>query len=124
MRLLSKAAVHISSSTISVAFSERLTADHASAGQHFVAAPVFGRPDVAAAGELSVIATGSKEAIEATKSLLAAIGKRTFMISEAPKAANLVELSGNFLIASVIESVGEATALVSSLAGYPNPHQR
>jgi 3-hydroxyisobutyrate dehydrogenase-like beta-hydroxyacid dehydrogenase len=81
MRLLSKAAVHISSSTISVALSERLTADHASAGQHFVAAPVFGRPDVAPAGELSVIAAGSKEAIEATKSLLAAIGKRTFIIS-------------------------------------------
>lgn len=110
---LRKGAAHISSSTIGVVLSERLTADHASAGQHFVAAPVFGRPDVAAAGELCVIAGGSKEAVKDVTPLLDAIGKRTFIVSDTPKAANLVKLSGNFLIASVIESLGEAVALVS-----------
>jgi len=110
---LRKGATHVSSSTISVVLSERLTADHASAGRHFVAAPVFGRPDVAAAGELSVIAGGSKEVIAEVTPVLDAIGKRTFVVSETPKAANLVKLSGNFLIASVIESLGEAMALVA-----------
>jgi 3-hydroxyisobutyrate dehydrogenase-like beta-hydroxyacid dehydrogenase len=110
---LRKGAAHISSSTVSVALAERLTADHASAGRHFVSAPVFGRPDVAAAGELSVIAGGTREAIKDVTPVLDAIGKRTFIVSDTPKAANLVKLSGNFLIASVIESLGEAMALVA-----------
>jgi 3-hydroxyisobutyrate dehydrogenase-like beta-hydroxyacid dehydrogenase len=109
---LHKGAAHISSSTISVALSERLTADHTGAGQRFIAAPVFGRPDVAAAGELAVVAAGSKEAIADVTPVLNAIGRRTFVIADEPKAANLVKLSGNFLIASVIESLGEAIALV------------
>jgi 3-hydroxyisobutyrate dehydrogenase-like beta-hydroxyacid dehydrogenase len=106
-------AIHISSSTISVALSEKLEAAHANAGQRFVAAPVFGRPDVAAVGELFVIAAGEVAAIEAATPLFDAVGKKTFVVSDAPKAANLVKLSGNFLIASVIESLGEAMALVS-----------
>jgi 3-hydroxyisobutyrate dehydrogenase-like beta-hydroxyacid dehydrogenase len=110
---LAQGAIHMSSSTISVALSERLAADHASVGQRFVAAPVFGRPDVAAAGELFVVTAGSHEALEAVAPLFDAIGKRTFVVSETPKAANLVKLSGNFLLASVIESLGEAMALVA-----------
>lgn len=109
---LRKGAIHISSSTISVALCERLGADHAAAGQRFVAAPVFGRPDVAAAGELTVVAGGAQDAIGAVSPLLDAIGRRTFIMSDQPKAASLVKLSGNFLIASVIEALGEAIALV------------
>jgi 3-hydroxyisobutyrate dehydrogenase-like beta-hydroxyacid dehydrogenase len=109
---LRKGAVHISSSTISVALSERLTADHGAAGQRFIAAPVFGRPDVAAAGELAVVAAGSNDTIVEVTPVLDAIGRRTFVIADQPKAASLVKLSGNFLIASVIESLGEAIALV------------
>ena len=109
---LREGAVHISSSTVSVALSERLSVDHAAAGQRFVAAPVFGRPDVAAAGELAVVAGGGKEVIADVMPLLDAVGRRTFVISDQPKSANLVKLSGNFLIASVIEALGEAMALV------------
>lgn len=109
---LGKGAVHISTSTISVAMSERLTSEHAVAGQRFVAAPVFGRPEAAAAAKLFVAAAGSPDAIEAVTPLFDAIGQRTFVLGEEPKAANLVKLSGNFLIASVIESLGEAMALV------------
>jgi 3-hydroxyisobutyrate dehydrogenase-like beta-hydroxyacid dehydrogenase len=105
-------ATHISSSTISVALSERMAAAHAKAGQRFIAAPVFGRPDMAALGKLFVIAAGAPDAIEAATALFDAIGQKTFVISETPQAANLVKLSGNFLIASVIESLGEAIALV------------
>jgi 3-hydroxyisobutyrate dehydrogenase-like beta-hydroxyacid dehydrogenase len=103
---------HISSSTISVALSEALATAHAKAGQRFVAAPVFGRPDVAAAGQLFVLAAGSADALAAATPLFDAIGQKTFVVSETPKAANLVKLSGNFLIAVVIESLGEAMALV------------
>ncbi|MGY3609631.1 MULTISPECIES: NAD(P)-dependent oxidoreductase [unclassified Bradyrhizobium] len=105
--------IHVSSSTISVALSERLAADHANAGHRFVAAPVFGRPDVAAAGDLSVVIGGDKGTIQELASVFDAIGNKTFVISDKPKAANLVKLSGNFLIASVIESLGEAVALVA-----------
>jgi 3-hydroxyisobutyrate dehydrogenase-like beta-hydroxyacid dehydrogenase len=105
-------AIHISSSTISVALSERLEAAHAKAGQLFVAAPVIGRPDAAAAGQLFVVAAGAPDAVKAAASLFDAIGQKTFVVSERPKAGNLVKLSCNFLIASVIESVGEAMALI------------
>ena len=110
---LSRGAIHISSSTISVNLSERLAVDHAAVGQRFIAAPVFGRPDVAAAGKLYVITAGEPDAIAAAGNLFNAIGQQIFNGSETRKAANLVKLSGNFLIASVIESVGEALALVS-----------
>ena len=106
-------AMHISSSTISVALSEKLTQEHARAGQHFVSAPVFGRPDAAAAGKLFIVAAGEPAAVKTATPLFEAMGQKTFVLSETPKAANLVKLSGNFLIASVIEALGEAMALVA-----------
>ncbi|MBO0751532.1 MAG: NAD(P)-dependent oxidoreductase [Bradyrhizobiaceae bacterium] len=109
---LARGALHISSSTISVALGERLTQAHARAGQRFVSAPVFGRPEVAAAGQLFVVAAGPPDAVGAARPLLDAMGQRTFVVSATAKAANLVKLSGNFLIAAVIESLGEAMALV------------
>jgi 3-hydroxyisobutyrate dehydrogenase-like beta-hydroxyacid dehydrogenase len=112
MANLAAGALHISCSTISTAFADRLAQEHARAGQRFVSAPVFGRPEAAAAGLLFVVAAGLAEAISAAQPLLDAIGQRTFVVSETPKAANLVKLSGNFLIAAVIESLGEAMALV------------
>jgi len=110
---LKKSAIHISSSTISVALSKRLAADHARAGQRYVAAPVFGRPEAAEAANLFVVAAGEPDALRSVAPLFDAIGQRTFPVSDAAEAANLVKLSGNFLIASVIESLGEAMALVS-----------
>ena len=109
---LAAGAIHISSSTISVALSERLAEAHARAGQRFVAAPVFGRPDAAAAGKLYVVVAGEPAAVKAATPLFEAVGQQTFVLSETPKAANLAKLSGNFLIASMIESLGEALALV------------
>ncbi|MGO9392745.1 NAD(P)-dependent oxidoreductase, partial [Rhodoblastus sp.] len=105
-------AIHVSSSTISVALSDKLEKAHAKAGQHYIAAPVFGRPDVAAAGQLFIVAAGEKAAVETAAPLLDAMGQKTFVVSSSAKAANLVKLSGNFLIASVIESLGEAMALI------------
>ncbi len=73
---------------------------------------MFGRPEVAAQGNLFVVAAGDPEAVKAATPVFDAIGQRTFVVSETPKSANLVKLSGNFLIAVVIESLGEAMALV------------
>jgi 3-hydroxyisobutyrate dehydrogenase-like beta-hydroxyacid dehydrogenase len=110
---LTRGAIHISSSTISVALSERLDGAHARAGQRFVAAPVFGRPDAAAAAKLFIVAAGAPDAIASAAPVLETIGQRTFVLGEKPPTANLVKLSGNFLIASVIEAIGEAMALVA-----------
>lgn len=105
--------LHVSCGTISVALSRRLAEAHSGARQHFVAAPVFGRPDAAAAAKLFVVTAGRTDSVGLAMPLLNAIGQKVFVIAEAPDAANLVKLSGNFLIASVIESLGEALALVT-----------
>lgn len=110
---LRKGALHISCSTISVGLAERLTAAHAAAGQRFVSAPVFGRPDAAAAAKLAIAAAGPAAALAIAQPLFDAMGQKTFVLGETPSSANLVKLSGNFLIATVIESLGEAIALVT-----------
>src|SRR5437899_2117386 len=109
---LGKGAIHISMSTISVALSERLAAAHANAGQRFVAAPVFGRPEAAAAAKLFICAGGAPGAVDVCMPLFQAMGQSTFRIGDKPQHANLVKLSGNFLLATEIESLGEAMALV------------
>ncbi|TLY64247.1 MAG: NAD(P)-dependent oxidoreductase [Gammaproteobacteria bacterium] len=86
---------------------------HAGAGQRFIAAPVFGRPEAAAAAKLFIVAAGEPAAVETCMPLFNALGQKTLPISPEPAAANLVKLSGNFLLASAIEALGEAIALVS-----------
>ena len=113
LRSMRTGAIHISMSTISVALSERLAAAHANAGQRFVAAPVFGRPEAAAAAKLFIVVAGPPDVVDACRPLLEAMGQKTFIVGEDPGAANLVKLSGNFLIASAIEALGEAMALVA-----------
>jgi 3-hydroxyisobutyrate dehydrogenase-like beta-hydroxyacid dehydrogenase len=109
---LGQGAIHISMSTISVALSKRLQAAHARAGQRYVSAPVFGRPDMAAAAKLFVVAAGEDAALQACQPLFDAIGQKTFPVGAEPSAANVVKIGGNFLIAAAIESLGEAIALV------------
>jgi len=110
--VLRDGAVHVSMSTISVALSERLATAHANARQRFVAAPVFGRPEAAVARKLFIVAAGAPDVVDACRPLFDAMGQQTFPVGDEPKTANLVKLSGNFLIASVIEALGEALALV------------
>lgn len=110
---LGRGALHVSTSTISVALSARLAAAHAAAGHRYVAAPVFGRPEAAAAAKLFIVAAGTAEAVAAAEPLFAAIGQRTFVFGESPEVANIIKLSGNFLLAAVIEGLAEAMALVA-----------
>jgi 3-hydroxyisobutyrate dehydrogenase-like beta-hydroxyacid dehydrogenase len=112
LEALPKGGIHISSSTISVALSARMAVDHAKRSQRYVAAPVFGRPEAALAATLSVVAAGAPDAVQASMPIFEAISQKTFVVSENPSDANIVKLSGNLLIASVIESLGEAMALV------------
>ena len=112
LEALPQGAIHVSSSTISIHLAERLTIAHRELGGRFLSAPVFGRPDVAAAGQLAVVVAGHADAADDAAPLLDAIGRMTSIVSETPAAANLVKLSGNFLLASVIESLGEAMALI------------
>jgi 3-hydroxyisobutyrate dehydrogenase-like beta-hydroxyacid dehydrogenase len=121
LQSLNKGAIHISCSTISVALSERLTDAHARASQRYIAAPVFGRPEAAAAAKLFVAAAGAADTLDACNPIFDAIGQKTFRFGDKPSSANLVKLSGNFLIVSVIESLSEAMALVSK--GGLDQHQ-
>jgi 3-hydroxyisobutyrate dehydrogenase-like beta-hydroxyacid dehydrogenase len=112
VRHLRRGATHISMSTISVALSKRLVGAHREAGHLYVSAPVFGRPEAAAAGKLFIAAAGPKDALAVCQPIFDALGQRTFRFGEEAPQANLIKLSGNFLIASVIESLSEAFALV------------
>src|SRR5262249_17461201 len=111
-------AIHVGTSTVSVALSERLAAAHGRAGQRYVAAPVFGRPQAAPAAQLFILApgapaAGAPDAVAACQPLFAAMGQKTFSVDERPHTANLIKLSGNFLLACAIEALGEAVALVA-----------
>jgi 3-hydroxyisobutyrate dehydrogenase-like beta-hydroxyacid dehydrogenase len=105
-------AVHISLSTISVALATRLAQAHARAGSVYVAAPVFGRPEAAAAAKLFVVAAGPAAALARCQPLFDAIGQRTFVVGDQPHTANVIKLAGNFMLAALVESLGEAFALV------------
>jgi 3-hydroxyisobutyrate dehydrogenase-like beta-hydroxyacid dehydrogenase len=112
LQALPAGAIHISMSTISVALSRRLAEAHRAKGQHYVAAPVFGRPEAALAKKLFVVAAGPAAQIDRSRPLLDAVGQKTFAVGDDAPAANMVKLAGNFLITAVIESLAEAFALV------------
>jgi 3-hydroxyisobutyrate dehydrogenase-like beta-hydroxyacid dehydrogenase len=104
-------ALHISMSTISVALSARLDEAHRQKKQTYVAAPVFGRPEAAAAARLFIVAAGQSAVLDRCQPLFSAMGQRTFIVGEKASNANLVKLTGNFMITTVIESLAEAFAL-------------
>ena len=108
--VLRKDAVHISSSTISTALARRLAAEHATRGQGYLSAPVFGRPEAAEGKKLLVVVAGKHGLVERCTPLFDAIGRQTFVIGAAPWQANALKLCGNFMIASMLEAFSEAFA--------------
>ena len=102
-------ALHIGHSTISLALADRLADTAGPSG--YVSAPVFGRPPAAAAGTLFVVAAGDDAALDRCQPLFEVIGQRVFRIGEKPSAANLVKLSGNFMIMAAVEAMAEAMTL-------------
>lgn len=111
LETMPQGAIHVSMATISVAFADELAGRHRAAGLSYVSAPVFGRPDVAAAGQLNVIAAGPSAALETLRPLFAAIGRRTWELGETASAANAVKIGGNMMIAMAIEAMAEGSAL-------------
>jgi 3-hydroxyisobutyrate dehydrogenase-like beta-hydroxyacid dehydrogenase len=107
---LPKDAMHISHSTISAALARRLASEHAARGQRYLSAPVFGRPEAAEAKKLVVVAAGAADTIEHARPLFDAIGRATFIAGAEPWQANVLKLCGNFMIASMLETFGEAFA--------------
>jgi 3-hydroxyisobutyrate dehydrogenase-like beta-hydroxyacid dehydrogenase len=106
------ATVHVNMATASVACAEELTALHRQRGVPYVAATVWGRPDMAAAAKLSIAVAGDAKAIDRIQPLLDAVGQRTTRVGDEPRTANVAKIAGNLLVASAIEAMGEAAALV------------
>ena len=114
MDALEPGALHIACSTITVALSERLTAEHARRGIDFVAAPVFGRPNVAAEGRLWIVAAGTDSAIARARPVLEPMSRGISIIGAEPPQATAVKLGGNFLISTMIQSLSEAFVFAES----------
>jgi 3-hydroxyisobutyrate dehydrogenase-like beta-hydroxyacid dehydrogenase len=106
--------IHISSATISVALADELTALQEKAGAPYLAAPVFGRPQAAAAAKLHVVAAGDPALIAKVQPLFDAIGQTTWIVGDRPSQANVVKICGNFMLASAIETLSEASALANA----------
>ena len=108
---MDKGSVHVNHATISVALAKELAEAHAARGLDYVAAPVFGRPDMAAAAKLNILVAGNAAAVERVRPLLEAMGSRLWPLGDAPERANVAKIAGNFMLAAAIESMAEATAL-------------
>lgn len=121
LEALPRGAVHVSSSTISVQLSDEMEQEHNAHAQKYISAPVFGRPEAAAAAKLFIVAAGEADIIKYCEPLLSVLGQRTFVLGDKPSMANVVKLSGNFLIATIVESFGEAIALIRKYG--VDPHQ-
>lgn len=117
---LAAGAIHIAMSTMSVALSRKLVVTHREKKQHFVSAPVFGRPDAAEAAKLVITAAGPADQLVRCEPLFAAMSQKTFIVGDDPPAANVVKVTGNFLITVVIESLGESFALIRKSGVDPN----
>lgn len=105
--------IHVNMATIAVAFADELAGLHAAKGVDYIAAPVMGRPNVAAAGKLNIIAAGSAQAIDTVQPLFDLIGTKTWHIGETPSSANVMKLAMNFMLVSAIEAMSEAAVLVT-----------
>jgi 3-hydroxyisobutyrate dehydrogenase-like beta-hydroxyacid dehydrogenase len=108
---LPRGAVCVNLSTVSVAAAQELSRLAAERGVGYLAAPVFGRPEVAAAAKLNIVVAGDAAAVERVRPVLEAIGERIWPVGAQPERANVVKLAGNFMIASALETMGEAAAL-------------
>jgi len=117
---LAEGAIHVVMGTHGVATVRALADAHEQAGQVLVAAPVLGRPDVAAAGKLGIVTAGPPEAVEFCQPLFEVIGRRTFDAGTAPEGATAVKLANNFLLGCAIEVMGEAYSLARSYDVEPS----
>ena len=119
VQALPKGAIHMVMGTHGVDVIRRIGASHAEAGQILVAAPVLGRPDVAAAGQLGIVVAGPSAAVDRCRPLLAAMGRRSFEAGTDPVAATSIKVTNNFVLGCAIEAMGEAFSLVRKYGVAP-----
>lgn len=100
-------ALHIACSTISVGLAEKLTEEHGRRGQQYVAAPVFGRPNVAAEGRLWIVAAGAEDAVAKARPVLEPLSRGITVIGSTPAQANALKVAGNFSISMMIQALSE-----------------
>ena len=117
---LARGTIHVSLSTLSVALSKQLTDEHAKRGQHFVAAPVFGRPHIAEAGKLWVVVGGAKAPVEKVRPLIQKFSRGITVVAETPWSAHAVKLGGNFLITAMIAALSETFVFAQAMAVEPS----
>lgn len=103
--------IHVNMATASVQCADRLTELHRICGIHYIAAPVFGRPEMAAERNLNIMAAGDPAAIDRVQPLFDAMGKKTWRLGPLPSQANVAKIAGNLMVASMLEAMGEAAAL-------------
>lgn len=115
---LQPGAVHINMATVAVASARELAEQHQERGLRYIAAPVLGRPDVARAGQLNILAAGDSTALHDVRPILDVLGRKTWPVGERPEQANAVKLAVNTMIAGAIGMMGEGIALTQ---GYGIP---
>jgi 3-hydroxyisobutyrate dehydrogenase-like beta-hydroxyacid dehydrogenase len=106
------ATVHVNMATVSLACARELTEFHRARRVPYVAATVWGRPDVAAAAKLSIVAAGDDAAIARVQPLFDKLGQRTWRVGSEPSRANVAKIAGNLMVACAIEAMAETAALV------------
>lgn len=114
------ATIHVNMATTSPQLSDELAARLGAQGCSYIAAPVLGRPDVAACGQLNIVAAGPAAELERVQPLLDVIGRRTWRFGERAARANVVKLAVNFMLAAALESLGEAGALAGGYGIEPD----
>ena len=120
---LARGAVHLVMGTHGVAIIRRLEARHRDAGQTLVAAPVLGRPDLAAAGQLGIVAGGPEEAVRAVEPLLAVMGRKTFPAGVKPESATAIKLANNAVLGCAMVAMAEGFSLVRKYGVAPQVFQ-
>src|SRR5690606_10669541 len=104
--------IHVNMASISPAAADRISARFTEAGAAYVAAPVLGRPDVAAAGKLNILAAGAPASVDAVLPYLEVLGARVWRLGENPSMANGVKVSVNYNIIHALQALGESVAMV------------
>ncbi|PVD45233.1 oxidoreductase [Serratia liquefaciens] len=112
LQQLRAGAIHINMATVSVALAKRLALMHAERNVGYIAAPVLGRVDVAAAGKLNILAAGDPLLLAKVQPLFEVLGQQTWHFGDEPEQANIVKIAANFTLASAIEAMAEGSALV------------
>jgi len=112
--------VHVNMATVSVECARTMAALHAEAGKIYMAAPVLGRPDIAKAAKLQIVAAGAPDAIETARAALETMGAKVWPVGDEPFRANVIKLATNFMLMAAVESMGEAAAMTAKYGIEPD----